>query len=127
MPKRFAIAALALCIVALGATPAPPARPPDGTYTYAISGVPVLTTTTIVIRSTGSSFSTIENVTLNGAPVSTQTDYDAQTLLPTHYRVSQGGLTTDVTFANGTATLVSPPLTRAAIAGTKGLTVSEGL
>jgi dienelactone hydrolase len=128
MPTRLTLVTLALCVATIGATPAPPARPPDGTYAYTLSGAPGLTQTTIVIRSSASGFSVIENVVLpSGAAVSTQTDYDAQTLLPTHYRVSQNGKTTDLVFANGTATLVEPLTARSKPAGTKGLTISEGL
>jgi len=125
--SKLAFAILALFVVAMGASPTAPARPPDGTYVYTISGIPVLKTTTIVVRSNGSTFSTIENVALNGGTVSTQTDYDAQTLLPTHYRVYQNGLTTDVSFSAGTAALASPPMNFSKVTGTTGLTISEGL
>ncbi|HEY5257952.1 MAG TPA: alpha/beta fold hydrolase [Candidatus Baltobacteraceae bacterium] len=127
MRKRLPLLVLASCVVILGASPAPPARPPDGTYVYAVSGVPGLNATTIVIRSNPTGFSVFENLTVEGSAVSTQTDYDGQTLFPTHYHLVKGPATVDLILANGSATLASPPLTRDKLPGTAGLDVSEGL
>jgi dienelactone hydrolase len=124
MPKRFALATLALCVVALGATPA---RPPDGTYTYIVSNVPSVTQTTIVIRTTGSTVSTLETLVANGATISTQTDYDVQTLLPMHYRVTTPSKTQQVSLMNGTATVVGTTVSASKLPGTVGPLISDGL
>ena len=130
MFKPFAVVATAAMLVAYAApmqAQTLPPRPPDGTYTYAIAGIPSITQTTIVIRTTPGGFSVIENVSLAGTTVASQTDYDAQTLLPLHYSILAHGTLTDVAFSNGTASLLKTSVTESKPPGTKGLIVSEGL
>ncbi len=102
-------------------------RPPDGTYIYALTGIPVLTQTKIVVVTKGAVVSTIEDVTVSGVNVVAQTDYNAATLLPQHYTVTQGGATTEIGFSGDSATIPKASLTKAKLPGTTGLLVSEGL
>ncbi len=125
--QRLAFFFLGALIVTLGADTPSPARPADGTYVYTLTGVPGLTTSTVVIRTNGVTVSTIETVTVGGAPAIAETDYNAATLLPTHYRVRVGGRTTDVSFAGTSATLADPPVTLRANAGADPLTIGDGL
>ena len=123
------VAALAIALANTAPTLAQtaPARPPDGTYVYTITNVPSVTQTTIVVRTTPKGFSVIENLSVGATPITTQTDYDAQTLLPSHYSIAAHGTLTEVAFANGTGSVLKTNITQTRPPGTKGLTISEGL
>ncbi len=125
--QRLAFFFLGALVVTLGAAAPSPARPADGTYVYTLAGVPALTTSTVVIRTNGVAVSTIETVTVGGAPAIAETDYNTVTLLPTHYRVHVHSRTTDVSFAGTSATLADPPVTLRANAGADPLTIGDGL
>jgi dienelactone hydrolase len=118
---------VALATTAGIATAAGAQRPPDGTYTYAVTGIPVLTQTTIVVVTKGNVVSTIEDVTVSGVNVVARTDYNAKTLLPQHYALTQGGTTTEIVFSGDSATIPKAAVTKTKMVGTKGLLVTEGL
>jgi len=126
--QRLAFFFLAPVLIAtLGATTAVPARPADGTYVYAISGTQALTSSTVVVKTVGTTVSTTETVPLAGSAITATTEYDATTLLPTDYHVVARGSTTDVTFSGTTATVANPPITFHANPGTDLLAVGDGL
>ena len=125
----FAATAVSL-LAATGGTP--PSRPADGTYSYAIDGIPGATQDTIAIVTKGTTISAVEHASIGGLTVAAETDYDASTLVPTHYRATQGMVTADATLAGGGARLlVTPtlkyPILRAKLPGTTALTISDGL
>jgi hypothetical protein len=127
--SRLVTLALGAAIAATTGAPAAaaPKRPPDGTYTYAVTGIPVLTQTKVVVVTKGDVVSTIERATISGVDVIAKTDYSAATLLPLHYTLTQAGTTTEIAFSGDTATIPKELVTKTKMVGTKGLLVSEGL
>ena len=129
MQNRTLVLTLALGAFLLAAAPfEQPLRPPDGTYVYDISGLPGLTQTTVVVKSSGATITVVENSPISGrAAARVETTYDAGTLLPSHYLLQEGDVTADVSVAGGIARLAHPPTTFHALPDTSGIVIGEGL
>ena len=113
-----------------------PARPPDGTYTYALSsGGKAIFSSIVAVKSSAATFDVSENVKLpNGAVATTTTTYDSATLLPLRYSLRQGAAAvhgvvtpTSVKFTgtNGREAMKLPSYTL--MPGTKYMLVYDGL
>lgn len=125
-------------VLAQGASgAAQPARPADGTYTYALrtpAGA-LIFTSTVVVTGHGPTFVVAETAKLpNGAVATTATTWSSATLLPLRYDLHQGTISVQGTIApgsveftatNGTKTLT--PLSYTLMPGTKFMLVYEGL
>jgi hypothetical protein len=108
----------------------PPPRPPDGTYTYALSSPngPTIFTSTVIVKTNGSTFDISESAKLpNGSAATTRTTWDAATLLPLHYEVHQDTVNLVATISPTSITFTGAPLSYTAMDGTKYMLVSEGL
>ena len=107
-----------------------PARPPDGTYTYAISqGTgPAIVTSSVVVKTNGATFDVTESVKLpNGQTATTSTTWDKATLLPLHYDLRQGTVHLAAPITPTSVKFTGARLSYAQIAGTKFMLVYEGL
>jgi len=114
-----------------------PARPPDGTYTYALvqANGSTIFTSALVVASNGSTFTVSETAKLpNGAVATTMTTWSSATLLPLSYKLQQGTIVVhgtitatsiDFTGTNGSKDL--SPLSYTLLPGTKYMLVYGGL
>jgi hypothetical protein len=90
--QLLAIAALLSPLAQIAQAGAPPQRPPDGSYAYALcegSAAPIYTST-IVIKSNGPTFDVLESVKLpNGATATTTTTWSSASERRVHRRAHQ--------------------------------------
>lgn len=123
--------------VILAHVPTMPARPPDGTYTYALvqgSGSTIFKST-VVVRSGGSTFDVSETAKLpNGATATTTTTWSSATLLPLNYELHQGTVyirgavaPASVKFSGTNGSVALRPLSYTLVLGTRYMLVYEGL
>ncbi|HLI97139.1 MAG TPA: hypothetical protein VKT72_13805 [Candidatus Baltobacteraceae bacterium] len=114
-----------------------PARPPDGTYTYALSqgnGQPIFTSR-VVVKSHGPTFDVSETAKLpNGATATTTTTWSSASLLPLNYSLRQGSVnihgaitSSSVKFTINQGSAHLKPLSYTLMPGTKYMLVYEGL
>jgi hypothetical protein len=129
---------IAAIVALLAGTPAPttalPQRPPDGTYTYALSDKTGATafTSSVVVKSNGATFDVRESVKLpNGQAATTDTTWDSAKLLPLNYTVQQGTIDLSAVITPSSAVFTGHPLTKpltfTALPGTNYMLVYEGL
>lgn len=110
------------------------AKPPDGTYTYALEsgGKAVFTTTVVIAPPRAGTFVVSESATLpGGRRALVRTTYDVRTLLPQHYELHQqaDGSNTDLTASVTTRaiTFSGAPLSYQALPDTAYMIIGEGL
>lgn len=125
--QRFAFFFLASLVTTLAATAPDAMRPADGTYVYTVSGVPALTSSTILVRTVGTTIVTTESANVAGSPWLAVTTYDTGTGFPVHYALTAGGTIGQIVFANGIASVPGTSETFRARAGTAGLSLGDGL
>jgi hypothetical protein len=114
-----------------------PARPPDGTYTYALTqpNGRTIFTSTVVVKSNGATFDVSETAKLpNGMIATTTTTWNRATLLPVSYELRQGNVgvhgaisRASVKFSMNQGSKRLKPLSYTLMPGTKYMLVYEGL
>jgi hypothetical protein len=126
----------AFALAATLAQSSQPTRPPDGTYTYALStGGKTVLTSTVIVKSNGATFDVSEKVKLpNGDVATTTTTYNSTSLLPLQYELHQGAVylhgaiaPASVKFTGTSGSKSMKPFSYRLIPGTKYMLVYDGL